>query len=83
MAKYKNVAGEPRELRFLNRVVEDGEVFEVRDDIAKNLVFSPEIFQEITPAKSKPAKKAAPPKPPAVVQPQETDGAPVVTQEKE
>lgn len=61
MATYRNTAGEPRFVPLVERVIEDGDTFDVPDEIAANLAFSPEIFAEVVPPKSA-AKKPATPK---------------------
>ena len=62
MAEVRNIAGEAREIPAADgRIVEDGESFEVDDDLFDSMFWHPELFKVVTPpAKSKPTKAAAP-----------------------
>lgn len=60
MATVRNIAGEERFIPLANRVVADGDTFEVDDDIFDSVEFSPAVFEVVVPPrKSKSADKAA------------------------
>ena len=60
MAMVRNGAGEPRDIPLAGGVVEDGDTFEVDDDIFDSVHFSEGLFEVVEyPVKSKPAIKAA------------------------
>jgi hypothetical protein len=60
MAEVRNIAGEPRYIPVAGGVVDDGESFEVDDDLFDSLDWHPDLFKVVTPpAKSKPKKTAA------------------------
>jgi hypothetical protein len=55
MATIRNIAGEARMIPLAGRVVEDGEEFEVDDDVFDNYSFHPDLFKVVDPP-SKPSK---------------------------
>lgn len=59
MAVVKNVAGEARNIPLAGGIVEDGDTFEVDDDVFAHFDWPEELFKVTTPPAKKAAKKAA------------------------